>query len=111
MPGQTTGREQEIAYERLQRSAENGLAISQFMMGEVSRTGTLFPPDDAVARKWYQKAALQGHSGAIYQLGLMYRDGLGGLPKDDEEFLACLRKAAKQGMKPAIEMLDELDRR
>ena len=36
--------------------------------GEVSRTGTLFPPDDAVARKWYQKAALQGHSGAIYQL-------------------------------------------
>ena len=100
----------EKAYDRLQLSAERGLAISQYMMGEVARTGTLFPPNDTIARSWYQKAALQGHGAAIYQLGLMYRDGRGGLPKDDDEFLACLHKAAKQGTKEALSLLDELQK-
>ena len=95
----------ELAYDRLQLSAERGLAISQYMMGEVARSGTLFPASDTVARYWYQKAALQGYGAAIYQLGLMYRDGRGGLPQDDEEFLACLHKAARQGTPQAIDLL------
>lgn len=101
-------REQEIAYDRLQLSAERGLPVAQFMMGEVARNGTLFPPNDTLARSWYQKAAVQGHGPAIYQLGLMYRDGRGGLPRDEEEFLACLHKAALQGTKPAIELLSKI---
>jgi hypothetical protein len=99
----------EMAYDRLQLSAERGLAISQYMMGEVARSGTLFPPNDELARSWYQKAALQGHGAAIYQLGLMYRDGRGGLPQDDDEFRACLHKAAQQGTKQAIDLLAQLE--
>ncbi len=110
MSDKLSDREKEIAYDRLQLSAERGVALSQYMMGEVARNGTLFPANDAVARSWYQKAALQGHGPAIYQLGLMYRDGRGGLPQDDDEFMACLHKAAKQGTRPAIELLDQLEK-
>ncbi len=106
----TSKAEKEIAYDRLQLSAERGVALSQYMMGEVARSGTLFPVNEALASSWYQKAALQGHGAAIYQLGLMYRDGRGGLPQDEDEFRACLYKAAKQGTKQAIDLLAELDR-
>ena len=42
------------------------------------------------------KAAEQGHAQAQYQLGWMYKDGEGGVPKDLEKSIHWLEKAAEQ---------------
>lgn len=40
--------------------------------------------DNAVAREWYQKGTVAGDPASYMQLGLMYRDGVGGVEKDPE---------------------------
>jgi TPR repeat protein len=45
-----------------------------------------------VAREWYEKAAAQNDAASIYQLGLMYRDGIGfgqDAGRADEYFKRC----------------------
>lgn len=41
--------------------------------------------DDAVARSWYEKGVAAGDWLSYMQLGLMYRDGAGGLDKDPKK--------------------------
>jgi TPR repeat protein len=48
------------------------------------------------AAKWYTLAANQGHAGAQFCLGQMYRQGWG-VTKNEEEAVKCLTKAAEQG--------------
>lgn len=57
---------------------------------------------------WYRKAAAQGDAGAQAFLGSMYFMGQGGLQEDAEEGLKWLRMAAKQGHKPAEDLLAKL---
>ncbi len=53
--------------------------------------------DDAAALSRYHKAADQGNARAQYNLGLMYENGRGGLPKDDRAALIWYRRSADQG--------------
>jgi TPR repeat protein len=46
--------------------------------------------------KWYRKAALQGHSTAQHNLGVMYGVGQG-VPRDHVEAMKWYRMAAEQG--------------
>src|SRR5579863_6013701 len=58
------------------------------------------PLDAALARQWYQKAALEGDAYGQYSLALVYRDGRGG-PVDYEAAIGWMRGAADAGVAPA----------
>lgn len=53
----------------LQEAAQQGDAEAQFQLGNTYCCGHGAGYDRIIARKWYCKAALQGHGGAQYQLG------------------------------------------
>ena len=53
--------------------------------------------NDVEAVTWFRKAANAGHSRALSNLGLMYANGRGGLPKDDAEAVRWYRLSAEQG--------------
>ncbi len=52
--------------------------------------------------KWMKKAAEQGHVEAQYFLGVYYRDGYGGMPKNISSAALWYRKAAEQGYIDAL---------
>ncbi len=52
--------------------------------------------DNAVAVKWFRKAAEQGYARAQFNLGWMYDNGRG-VSKDESEAVKWYRKAAEQG--------------
>ena len=57
---------------------------------------------------WYQRAATAGHTGAQYNLGLMYLKGKG-LPRDAVEGLGWITKAADNGDEKARALLQRID--
>jgi hypothetical protein len=73
-------------------------------------TGEGVPQDDAEAVKWYRKAAVQGHAGAQFNLGMRYVYGEG-VPKDAIEGLAWSNIAAASGDEIFVENRDKLERR
>ena len=76
--------------------AEKGYAAAQYNLGQMYRRGEGVPENDALAVKWYRKAANQGHARAQYNLGFMYDLGRG-VPENDGEAVKWYRKAAEQG--------------
>jgi hypothetical protein len=68
-----------------------------------SQSGALAPqpppqaPADSQAARPNKLAADQGDAQTQYNLAVNYRDGLGGLPKDDREAARLLKLAADQG--------------
>lgn len=96
---------QEDYLAQLQQEAEAGNAESQFRLGWIymrgeGYTGVSFirdvPKNPAKAGQWYQKAADQGHVDAQYNLGMLYKLGLG-VQEDPKQAFAWLQKAAAQG--------------
>jgi hypothetical protein len=63
-----------------------------------------------VAVKWLRRAAEQDHAGAQYQLGLLYRDGIG-VPRSESEAIKWLRLASSWGIAKAKRALDALLRK
>ena len=59
--------------------------------------GLFAPQNDALAVEWWRKAADQGYAQAQSNLGVMYREGRGGLPQSDALAVEWYRKAADQG--------------
>lgn len=57
------------------KAAEKGLPDAQYSLAIHLETGLGTEKNEDAAFSWYQKAADQGHGGARWQLGLMYRDG------------------------------------
>ncbi len=57
--------------------------------------------DKAQAAYWYAKAAERGHAKAAYNLALMYEKGEGGLPQDDEKYMALMEQSARAGFAKA----------
>ena len=87
------------------KAAAQGLAASQFALGEMYRRGEGVPHDSQEAVRWYIKAAEQGLPCAQHNLGIAYYRG-DGVPRDQEKALVWIRKAAVQGWessKTAIE--------
>jgi hypothetical protein len=69
----------ETAIARLRPLAEGGDRTAQAMLGEAY----YLRQDHAKAVKWLRISAQQGNAGAQYYLGLMFRDSLGSVPKDN----------------------------
>jgi hypothetical protein len=63
--------------------------------------------DDTQVREWYQKAAAVGDADAMYHLGIMYENGLGGA-QDYAEAREWYQKAVKAGKAEAAGNLGNL---
>lgn len=57
----------------------------------------------------YRSAAALHHPGALYNLGIYYGQGRGGLTKDENTATRLLRLAAIQGQEDAISALKRLE--
>lgn len=79
----------------LQAKAEGGDAAAQLALGVAYDEGNGVLQSDALAAKWFRKAADQGNAEAQNALGVMYRVGLG-VERNKEEALKWYRKAARQ---------------
>ena len=51
--------------------------------------------------EYYHKAAIRGSSEAKFNLGYLYRDGIGGVSQDENQSLYWYKSAAKDGYAPA----------
>jgi TPR repeat protein len=84
----------------IRERAEHGNARAEALMGEMYATGADVPRDDALAAKWYAKAAAAGLAQAQYNLGVLYERGQG-LPKSDAQAASWYEKAAAHGLAAA----------
>jgi TPR repeat protein len=107
LPPQDYGKKWYDAHELIQKSADQGYAVAQNILGELYADGQGFPQDYAKALEWFSKAAEQGNRDAQYNLGLMYYQG-GGTPKNDQKALEWLQKASKGGNVQAQALLKKI---
>ena len=75
------------------RAAERSTPENQYTMG----CNALRTLSGAGAAEWFRKAAEQGHMESQYNLGICYRDGIGGVREKTAEAVKWFRKAAEQG--------------
>ena len=81
--------------------AEEGNAISQYLLGDMYDFGKEGVEQDSVeAFKWYKKSAEQGYPPAQFMTGVMYSNGWGVI-QDKSEAVKWWRKAAEQGVAQA----------
>ncbi|EGV33747.1 serine/threonine protein kinase [Thiorhodococcus drewsii AZ1] len=101
-----------LAYAQLDRSAPDAAAnwiakaeeinpINSDLIGLQSHLGFIYletntDQDNRKALRLFNKAAINGHAMAQYNLGVMYANGLG-TTKDDRQAVEWYRKAAEQG--------------
>ena len=82
-------------------AANAGDANAQATLGDVLRDGDQFTDQDfEQAIGWYQRAADQGHAGALNNLGAMYAHGWG-VAQDPEKAVTYYRQAAERGLATA----------
>jgi TPR repeat protein len=107
--GTTVSAEPSAYVKSLIKNAEKGDAEAQFWLGFnyfLGEEGVL--QDYQKAKKWYEKAAKQGHVDAQYNLGCCYGKGVG-VSKDTNEATKWIRKAAEQGHDVAKQQLEMLE--
>jgi TPR repeat protein len=81
---------------KLQAQAEAGDASAQAALARAYHEGNGVPQNDALAVKWFRRAADQGDAAAEYNLGIMYRVGEG-VAMDKEEAIRWYKRSAKHG--------------
>jgi hypothetical protein len=90
-----------------QRTAEQGYAVAQLLLGGCYRSGDGVKQDYVETLKWYKKAAEQGNAFAQTNLGMMYQSGYG-TEKNLKEATKWYRKAAEQNQTNAQYLLGVL---
>ncbi len=90
--------------------AEKGDATTQYLLGELYRTGRGAPKNNALAVKWFRKSAEQGFASAQFNLGLMYTYGLG-VPQHDTMTYFWWSLASAGGHKGASKNLGVVEKR
>ena len=89
--------EMTTAFEKNKELAEQGDAAAQFDVAQCYRQGYVVGYDAKQAYEWYQKAAKQGHAGALKALGHAFRNGWYGVDKNLDRALDYYTRAAEQG--------------
>lgn len=85
------------AVAELRSAAESGDAPGQFQLGRAYSHGSpVLPRDDAVAARFVEKAAAQGHPEAQSNLGYLYSVGMG-VEKSSEQAISWWTRAAEAG--------------
>jgi uncharacterized protein len=91
-----------------QRSAEQGNALSQWILGAMYEQGGLrITQNYTVAEHWYRLSAEQGNFMAEERLGLMYELGLG-VAVDYKEAVKWYQRSADQGNASAQHLLGRM---
>jgi TPR repeat protein len=90
----------------LAKAAETN-AEAQYQLGMMMADGVGGPKDDAGARSVFEKAAAQGHAGALERMGTFAKDGRGG-PEDKDAAKAYYEKSAALGNEDAKAALERL---
>ena len=85
----------EAALPKLKVAAAKGKKGAQYRLARCYDKGHGVAENNALAVKWYQKAAAQGHAKAQYHLGKAYLLGKKGLTVDKKKAKALLTKALK----------------
>ena len=86
------------AVAKMEEIANQGYAPAQYRMAQIySGLGNYVPKDDHAARLWTQRAADGGVSRAMYDLGTMYYNGIGG-PQNQVTAAMYFRKSAQYGI-------------
>ena len=85
-----------VSFDDLKKSAEQGDAKSQCILGACYASGRGTQKDSAKAYEWYRKSAEQGNADAQYLLALYYEQGAG-VSKDSTKAFKWFRKSAEQG--------------
>lgn len=89
--------EMTTAFEKNKELAEQGDAAAQFDVAQCYRQGYVVKYDADQAYEWYQKAAKQGHTGALKALGDASRYGYYGVDKNLDRAIDYYTRAAEQG--------------
>ena len=89
--------EMSTAFEKNKELAEQGDAAAQFDVAQCYRQGYVVGYSPEQAYEWFQKAAGQGHAGALKVLGDAFRYGSYGVDKNPERMLDYYTRAAEQG--------------
>ena len=84
------------AAEWLEKSAAQGNANAQFMLGSFYEEGLGVPQDHKRAFELFRKAAEQGHAYSQFDLGRRYEKGLG-VSQDYKQAVEWYSKSAAQG--------------
>lgn len=84
--------------------------LLQSLFNLIFKVGSWTAHSEERAAEYYRKASEQGHPGALYRLGEMYRSGIG-VKRDVRQAAECYRKAAEQGHAEALYRLGECHRR
>ena len=87
---------------RMAKVADQENSSLQFYLGVCFENGYGVAQDYAEAKKWYLKAAEQGHADAQNNLGTMFFAGSGMSGPDYEQAVSWFRKAANQGQIDAL---------
>jgi TPR repeat protein len=82
-------------------AAEKGLPMAQLTLGELYKKGEILEKNPALSKQYYQLAADQNNSEAIYKLAKGYLEGIEGFDKDEEKGLNLLKQAAALGNEDA----------
>ena len=77
--------------------ADAGYPAAQFLIGARHQKGHGLPQNDAIAMGWYNKAAEQGHPGAINNVGWMHGNGRAGGGMNGAKASAMYLRAAERG--------------
>jgi TPR repeat protein len=95
-------------YAQVTKIAEDGDVSMQYHLGTLSDGGRYWNKEGhqcyCQARNWYQKAAAQGHSGAMFELGRLFYNGTC-VPQDFDIVDLLFEEAANRGHEDAIERL------
>ena len=75
--------------------AERGFAEAQFAIGVLYLHGEGVPPDPALAKRWFERAAATGHARAELNLALMLSAGHGGSRDLVAAYILAMRAVAK----------------
>lgn len=83
----------------IRSAAERDVSEAQYWLAWQSESGSELPHDQAVALRWYQRAAVGRHRLALQRLATAWERGELGLPVDEKQALklrAQIRKCAEE---------------
>jgi len=105
----------ELDINEVLEEAKKGDPASQYFLAAAYYDGHKIEQDYAKSFEWYRKSAEQRYADAEYVMGLAYyAEGVidkFGMPFDETIALSWFKKAAKQGHKDAIELVERLTTR
>jgi|688.fasta_scaffold75431_1 TPR repeat protein len=101
---------EEVRLDHFRRAAEQHLDAAQYELGKhVYEGGYCEPSQYAESLRWFQLAAAQGHSNALFIVGLMHELGHG-VPADNTEAIRWYRRAAEAGHRQAGRCVHKLQK-